>query len=438
MVRKYKPRTSRRSTSRYAKRSFKTRRSRPPTRYATKINRSRGPAQGKSFRGSDMVPLSLTLTGTDTNPDYYAGFCLDIGPLASSTLYAAGASGSKTGLGFYGSIFDGTRVEPQFRLYEKWFLNNVQIRFSPEMPTNSNGTLHWTYDLDPSDTGFVEAVGLASDTSKNNVVRNMAGMAGYCSAPVYSPQVLKVGNRRYPNGEWMRPALYTSVLGTTEVKDDHNLRDINFGQIYGYLTGFAPTASTGSATIGYLEITYDINFYTPSREGLMSEQLFTSANVGTTPVVEVGGSDQIQLRSTGMAASAAYATVTNGPVTDAQAMYTSSFTGFEAGHVYMFSGCQFGPIDDGEMFYDADCTQPISDGDGVARLFCRVASGPVFAADGTQTMITAKTNRICRLSLDIRGDRPLYLKTNSVGNTEANISYATVNQINPTLASILT
>lgn len=122
-----------------------------------------------------------------------------------------------------------------FTLYEKYYVNNIELEFIPSQPVTVGGTIYMAPDYDPLDPAH-------SDHTF------MSRAYNYVQKPITSGCRCKMPNLKIAGGNTMRPPLFCGP-GETE-------RFTSYGKI-----NIQSTSSLGDGTVlGALVLHYDITF----------------------------------------------------------------------------------------------------------------------------------------------------------------------------------
>lgn len=237
-----------------------------PTRYANRMARTTRPLMSKSFKGQDRVPLTLKYISSEGA--YSPQLTWDLGPLNMTGAYFGGG----------GSVFAGTRVEPQWPLYEKHHIKAMSFEYSPRLGTEATGVVHMGFDFDPLDYSR------AGSPAGVDVVRELSATPGYVSAPVYAPLTASLRNRRSSTtGEWLFPVKYNDAGVTPQQSDELYkriaVRSTNSALFFFYIDGVAPaTLDDVNGIVGDLTVSYELELISPTHElppdqGLLSGEL---------------------------------------------------------------------------------------------------------------------------------------------------------------------
>lgn len=137
-----------------------------------------------------------------------------------------------------------------FKIYEKWFVHKVSLEFVPNQPVTVGGSMTMAPDYDPLDPFPVSLASLSASF-------------GFTRKPITSKSVCNMPNFKIPDGNYMRPALYT---GPVDVD-----RNVSFGKfVYSALSSLSDGVEVGSMILHW-----DISF-------MVKQPLSTSSGVSYT------------------------------------------------------------------------------------------------------------------------------------------------------------
>lgn len=122
-----------------------------------------------------------------------------------------------------------------FKVHEKYFVHKVDLEFVPNQPVTVGGSVSMAPDYDPIDP---VPHTMASLSAAHNFIRK----------PVTSGAICRMPNFKLPDGNYMRPALYT---GPSDV--DRNV-------CYGKFVANAVSSLSDGVEVGSLILHWDISF----------------------------------------------------------------------------------------------------------------------------------------------------------------------------------
>lgn len=147
-------------------------------------------------------------------------------------------------------LFGIPQIFNDFKIYEKWFVHKVSLEFVPNQPVTVGGSLTIAPDYDPLDPF---PTSLASLSASFNFTRK----------PITNKSVCHMPNFKLPDGNYMRPALYT---GPVDVD-----RNVSFGKfVYSALSSLSDGVEVGSMILHW-----DISF-------MVKQPLCTSSGVSVS------------------------------------------------------------------------------------------------------------------------------------------------------------
>lgn len=132
-------------------------------------------------------------------------------------------------------LVDVPALYRDFELYEKFFIHDAWLEFVPNQPVTVGGTIAMAPDYDPIDPVPSSMAELSSS-------------AGYVTQPITSKCICKMPNFKLPDGNYVRPALYTGP--------SNNDRLVSYGKII----VMATSSLTDDTDLGRLVLHWDISF----------------------------------------------------------------------------------------------------------------------------------------------------------------------------------
>lgn len=138
--------------------------------------------------------------------------------------------------------FYNTRLYQQFLLWEKWHVNSITFQFVPTLSKTAPGTIAMAPDYDPEDVHRPEMANI------------MDSMNSKASAICETFQVV-MPNFKQPDGVTVIPSLFTDWRGPP--------RTTTYGLLKYVVSG---TGLAANASVGYIDLVYDITFLIPQKE----------------------------------------------------------------------------------------------------------------------------------------------------------------------------
>lgn len=164
-------------------------------------------------------------------------------------LFSGAYSGSDTHGGFGGASLTTAAIVPLHpshcnrlaqvaKTYDEYFFHSATITFVPNQPTTVPGNVFLGYDPNPGDSAWTNAISIMSNF--NSAMSN-----------TYATSCIQILGKM---------ARLSRFLTDTIVTADQNTNQINQGHICYAFQGWDGASGT---LLGFLVITYDIEFFSP-------------------------------------------------------------------------------------------------------------------------------------------------------------------------------